>query len=411
MKNLTLLLQDFYKNRSFLVVALFSCLFFYLAFFFNTSVLSEHQFTELARSFLHGQLFFLKQPMSGKVWLDAALFNGHYYWPLGPLPAVILIPFVLLRFSVTQGYLNLLLVSAVFYLIFKIAQKIGYTKTESTYWSFAFCFASVFLGVVLVPWSWYLAQTVTVFLLFLSLYEYLNKNRPLVIGVIFGFILLTRANVTLGVLFFILDIVFSSETMRRKIKKMCLLLNPVVVALVIGLFYNYLRFGNFFETGYESSQLLIEPLSRARDLGLFGLVHVPGNLYYFLLSTPLPVFRDSVSHILKFPYLTANAWGMSIFLTSPYFIYLFFLKYRDLFSKMLIVTIVLIATTVLAYYGIGFRQFGYRYSLDFLPFLFVLLMQNYFNAHKNISTGFKALVIVTAIVNLVWFSQIFSFLA
>ena len=70
---------------------------------------------------------------------------------------------------------------------------------------------------------------------------------------------------------------------------------------------------------------------KAREYGLFNLKHIPGNLYHFFLATPLPVFADSLSHVLKFPYLKADPWGMGIFITSPIFIYLFPLSYIKFF--------------------------------------------------------------------------------
>ena len=171
--------------------------------------------------------------------------------------------------------------------------------------------------------------------------------------------------------------------------------------------YNYQRFGNIFEQGYNYQILLTESLSKAREYGIFSLAHLPTNLYYFLLSVPLPIFRDGVSHVLKFPFVMADPWGMSIFITSPYFIYLFFLKYKDKISKLFLVSIFLTALPILLYYGVGFRQFGYRYSLDFLPFLFWLKIRNYNSKYKKLSNKFKILVLISAFTNLYLFRTLF----
>src|SRR5580700_3478290 len=56
----------------------------------NLRVHTEQQFAFLARSFLHGDLAFQQDP--GESWADTSPHDGHYYWPLGPLPAVILMP-------------------------------------------------------------------------------------------------------------------------------------------------------------------------------------------------------------------------------------------------------------------------------------------------------------------------------
>ena len=85
-------------------------------------------------------------------------------------------------------------------------------------------------------------------------------------------------------------------------------------------------------------------------------------------------------------------------LSVPFF-YLFGLKYRDLLSKLLLVSIAVVATAIFTYYGIGHVQFGYRYSLDFLPFLFFLLIRNYYADRRQLSPGFKKIIILSALAN------------
>ena len=58
-----------------------------------------------------------------------------------------------------------------------------------------------------------------------------------------------------------------------------------------------------------------------------------------------------------------------------------------------------VASFIFSYYGIGNVQFGYRYSLDFLPFLFFLLIRNYRNERPELSPGFKKVILVTALTN------------
>ena len=65
----------------------------------------------------------------------------------------------------------------------------------------------MFLGVAMISWSWYYAQVVTVFLLFLALLEYFHKKRYWLISIIFGLIALTRITAGIGIIFFILEII------------------------------------------------------------------------------------------------------------------------------------------------------------------------------------------------------------
>lgn len=173
--------------------------------------------------------------------------------------------------------------------------------------------------------------------------------------------------------------------------------------------YNFARFGNFFESGY-SFQIVPDDASRAREYGIFSLVHVPGNLYYFLLATPLLFSRDGISHVLKFPYFFANPWGMSIFLTSPYIVYLFLLKYKTKITRLLLLTSLVISIPIFLFFGIGHIQFGYRYSLDFLPLLFLILMIGIKENLGKLCFGLKLTFLITALSNLFLFLTLYFWL-
>ena len=376
-----------------------ACLLFAVVFGFNLTVSVDQQFSYLAESFLQGKTYFLVPPAFG---FDTVFFQGKYYWPLGPLPAVLLLPFVLVFRSFGlfffQSYLHVFLVLGVFYLFFKIARKVGYSADDAGFLAFAFCFASAFLGVAIYSGSWYFAQVVAVFLVTLALLEYLGKKRLWIIGTLMGLAFVTRVTAALNILFFVMGVVVADTKLRKKITAVCALSFPVLVGLVALALYNHARFGNWLEQGY-SLQILDGAAARARSYGVMSLVHVPGNLFYFLFAGPLPVTFDNVSQVLKFPYLRANPWGMSLFITSPYFLYLFSLKYDDLVSKQLLFSIAVVASCIFTYYGIGNVQFGYRYSLDFLPFLFFLLIRNYRNERPELSPGFKKVILLTALTN------------
>lgn len=384
-------------------------LFFVVTIVFSTTP-SHQQFSYLAQSFLNGKLYFMENAGSLH---DVANFNGHSFWPLGPFPALLLMPFMyifgLVGVFFLQGYLQIFLVIAIFYFCFKLARGFNFSKNNSLYLAFAFTFASQFIGVAILPISWYFAHTVTVFLLFFALNEYFGKKRYWLIGLLMGFVALTRLTAGVGIIFFLMGTLFSpaEDGNSSKTKKFLQLIIPFIATLGLLGLYNYLRFGNFLEGGY-SYQALIPSLSKARDYGLMSLVHVPGNLFYAFLSTPLPVFRDSISRVLQFPFLQANPWGTGIFVTSPYLLYLFFLEYKDRVSKMLLATIALIAIPIFLYYGIGYAQFGYRYALDFMPFLFLLFIRNYSMKHSALSLSLKILIIISAILN---FYLYFTFLA
>jgi hypothetical protein len=385
-------------------------IFFVLNIIFNIHVKEFQHFSFLANSFLQGKLYFIDQYSSW--WHDAVFFSGNYYWPQGPLPAVILMPFVYwfnrLGLFFYQSYIQIFLNIGIYFLVYTISMRFKYTKTESLFFAFAFVFASTFLGVSFWPTGWFFSQVVTTFFLFLALKEFVTKKRPWVLGILFGLVLLTRVTAFLGILFILWQIFFDNKlNIEKKIKSYLLIAIGVAPFILFFLLYNYLRFGNFFEQGY-SLQSIAGNLSSNEAYGLFNLVHIPGNIYYFLISPPTPVFKDSFSHILTPPFIKADPWGLGIIFTSPYLFYLLLLDYKDKISAGLILTIIIIAVPIFMYYGIGWFQFGYRYSLDFLPFLFFIFMRNYKRKFGKMSRFLKFLIIASAIFNFYLFRTIFN---
>lgn len=384
-------------------------LFLLVCALFNFFLAGEQQFSYLANSFLHGKFDFLEVPMTTN---DTVPFAGNYYWPLQPFPAVVLIVPVFL-FSLfgklfLQGYLQFFLVVGVFYLIFRICKKLNYSSNDSLFLSFAFCFCSFFLGVAFWPWSWYFSQVVSTFLLFWGLYEFMSRKRYLLLGIIAGLIFLTRAPASLVILLFVSDLFWISRANSQlKLRNFFKLFIPFFIAILVSFLYNYLRFKNIFEFGYNL-QIIGNPTLKAREYGTFNPIHLPGNLYFFLLNPPTPVYRDSLSSVLSPPYIRANPWGMGIFFSSPYFLLLFFLKYKEKLLKLMWATVLVIAVPIFFYYGIGYRQYGFRYSLDFLPILFLIFLFAYKKKYSEVSKPLKFAILAFAYINLYLF---FTFLS
>jgi len=373
--------------------------------FLNFRERNEQQFAFLARSFLHGSLAFQEVP--GSSWADTSPNGEHYYWPLGPLPAVVLMPFEFVAGAFGsffyQGYLQPLLVFALLGLVYHIGRITGYSAQDSGYLAFGFTFATAFLGVGVWPWSWYFSQVITCVLVFATIAEVIGRRRPWVLGVLFALVLATRATAVLGVLWYLAETLGERGPWKKKARSLVGIVVPVLIVAAMLLTYNHARFHNAFDQGYEE-QIVPPHAAAGRAVGILSLQHLPGNLYTLLLAAPSAVRRDEVSLVLAFPYVVANPWGMSIWVTSPLFVYLFGLRHRDDTSLLLLLSTVVIAVPILLYYGIGFRQFGYRYSLDFLPFLFYLLLRNYRRQRGDLTPYFKTSILVSAMWNLYLFA-------
>jgi hypothetical protein len=365
----------------------------------NLTTRGEEHFSLLAQSFLHGNLAF-DGPPDG-TWGDTTPYQGKHYWPLGPFPAVLLMPFQFLAglagIFFYQGYLQIVLVGALLALVFLTARRTGFDLEDSAYLAFGFTFSTTCLGVAIWPWSWYFSQTITCVLIFAAIAEMTGKRRPFLIGIAFALCLVTRATAALGLLWFACEVVFANQPAKEKMRSLAASILPCLIVLGLLFLYNQARFGSILEQGYADQ--IVGDRADARNVGIFSIHHVPANLYTLLLAGPVPITSDS-TFVLTFPFVAANPWGMSLFVTAPCLFLLAGLSYRDTTSRLILLTTVLIALPILFYYGIGYRQFGYRYALDFLPLLYYLLFRNYRAQRGELTPLFKMSILFAAVWNL-----------
>ena len=74
-----------------------------------------------------------------------------------------------------------------------------------------------------------------------------------------------------------------------------------------------------------------------------------------------------------FPYFRPDGLGMSVLFTSPGLLLALRADWRDRRSWLLLGATVLVLIPTLLYYGGGWLQYGYRYFLDLIPFVWALV--------------------------------------
>jgi len=382
------------------VVALAAGLFLLVAWHDLTQT-HVQQYTLLAESFLRGHLD-LVQPLEPTD--EPARFGGKSYLPLGPAPAVLLVPFVALAracgFFFLQGYLNLPLVAAVFALAMRLARRTGWASPEAFVWAFALVFASCFVGVAAIPISNYFAHVLVTALLLLALLEHTGRGRGWVVGCLLAVALASRLSAGIGALFFLLDALLDrARPPRQRLATAAGLAAPMVGAALLLLAYDAARFGDPFETGYALQAVLDPEQESARAIGLAHWRHVPGNLYYLLLALPQPVFAEGTRSVMQPPWLRPGYWGLSLFATSPWLGWLFGLRLRDRRSRCLLAAALATAAALCFTWSMGYAQFGYRFSLDFLPYLYLLLLTGLRARGPELPRGFVAVAMASACAN------------
>jgi phosphoglycerol transferase MdoB-like AlkP superfamily enzyme len=127
---------------------------------------------------------------------------------------------------------------------------------------------------------------------------------------------------------------------------------------------NQVRFGSFGEFGH--SHLYANRVNaQIRQYGLFHYAFLERNLHDAF--TRLPEIRF---HPLRIGF---NGEGMSLFVTTPLLLYLLWPKEKPRLHRALWITVALVAIPGFFYQNSGYYQFGFRFSLDYTPYLIVLL--------------------------------------
>lgn len=351
---------------------------------------ADKHFSQLAQSFLENDLYLSPHNLPNG---DYADYKGKQYLFFGPMPAIILTPFVAVwGKNFPQINLSIASLIIVFLSVFHLSKKLKFRTSESFWLANFFVFGTVLYFVSLVNTSAYVVQAVGTAFLILALLEYFTSRRWLVLGLLVAAAGATRITLFGAAVFFIMEIFRNRKKINFPNALICFLL-PVIFSLGVLGVYNWRRFGSVFDSGYGRNVSVLDKDYYNYKLGFFSPIHIPANLYALFLMPPQPIKEDYFEFILKFPYFKANPFGMAIWITSPLFFYLIAARKEPYTSSALIAVGVLLTPSLL-YWGIGAVQFGYRYSLDFLPFLFLILL----SAFKRGLPDFAKFLIAAGIV-------------
>lgn len=333
-----------------------------------------------------GDFFYLADAfLQGRTWLEQALgpndvihADGRVYVPFAPFPALVLAPLVAITGPVTadqvESGINALLAASVVGLAWWVAGRLGVGDLRDRLALVTLLgFSTQVWWVTTRGGVWHTGHLVATILLLLLLAELFGRRRPVLLGLLLGAAFLTRAPIAFAAPAVALWLLPAGWWRARTALGQRLARLPwrawtglalgLVPALAFFLWYNAARFGSPLESGYALATLP-EWLERRRALGLFALAHVPMNIDYLLLRLPTPA--------AGFPWFRPDGMGMSVLLTSPGLLLAVRAPWRDRRSWLLLLAAALVLVPTLLYYGGGWLQYGYRYFLDSIPFVWAL---------------------------------------
>jgi hypothetical protein len=230
---------------------------------------------------------------------------------------------------------------------------------------------------------WHTSQVCGLTFLLLATIEALGAGRPALCGLLLGLAAAARPPLGFALPF------FAPMLWRQKHPARAALAFAAPLALCAAalLAYNRARFGAFLDFGY--TRMDVGPVLRPfLEQGLFGVVHLPRNIFYAFLNLPRPV--------AAFPFLKLDPMGNGLLFTSPFLVGVFLRRPSGEWGWAAALAGATVLSTNLLYFSTGYAQFGWRYALDAMPFLVLLAAAGFGRATPLL----KALTLVAALVNL-----------
>ncbi|MEM1349828.1 MAG: hypothetical protein AAGI01_14800, partial [Myxococcota bacterium] len=180
------------------------------------------------------------------------------------------------------------------------------------------------------------------------------------------------------------------EEYGRALRRLALFCTPCLVMGSSLLVMNEIRFDSPTEFGH--TYLAAGGLQRIRDYGLFHPVFLSKNLT--AMFTLLPRIT------LDAPYILLSRHGMSLLLTTPALVYLLYPRARacaadHMWHRVLWATVVVCALPGAFYQNTGYEQYGFRFSLDYTPYMVALLA----TGRAPLTRWFKAAIVMGIAVN------------
>lgn len=353
-------------------------------------------FTLLSDAFLNGRLHLLTNPP----WLNELIsYGGKYYVVYPPMPAILMMPFTAIfgqnfyqpAFSILLGAVNVFLAYFVFLKIFK-------DRKLSVWMGVLYSFGTMQWYHAEVGSAWYLAHITALFFLWLMLWEIFTRQRLFLIGLFIGGAYLSRLPAALSIVFVLLYLHerFIDIKGKKILFKNLLLLGLGLVPFILFNFaYNYLRFGVIYDIAYSLLPIFNEPWYR---YGLFNIRYIPVHLKEIFAALP-KITSD-------FPYIVPSLNVMALWLVTPVFLLIPLAKFKKKIIWASLVSVLVMSIPGLAHGENGFTQFGFRFALDYLPFLLIITASAFEN---RLNLWAKGLIILSILINL-WGVLMISFI-
>lgn len=336
--------------------------------------------------------------------IDHSRTARHYYVSFPPMPAVLMMPLAaLFGYGVHDVIWTLCFAALNVALLFILLEQLslggrsGRGRKENLWLTAFFALSTPHIWCAIMGQVWFTALIMGITFTLLYVMCSVDARHPLLAGIFCAMAFSTRTPLLFCSLFFFLFVLFpGGKRLRREqwgwaIKKLALFCLPCLLVGIWLLVMNQIRFGSLTEFGH--SYLAAGQLERIKRYGLF---------HYHFLSKNLSAMFTLLPHLsTREPYIQISRHGLSLLFTSPALAYLLWPARREhradrFWYRALWATVLVCVIPGIFYQNTGYEQFGFRFALDYMVYLILLLAIG----RHPITRGFKLSVMFGALVNL-----------
>jgi hypothetical protein len=372
---------------------------------------SFNHYALLADAWLHGRQDLAHGPPGYTGNNDFAVYNGKTYISFPPFPAVLMVPLVALAGTPEEfrdGQFVIWLAGIGPALLFFVLEKLRRTERstrserENAALALLFAFGTVYFFTAVEGTVWFAAHVVGVGLITAYVLCALDAEHPVLAGALLGCAFATRVSPILAAPLFALEairvsckeglasqgtLVERARATWERVDRVALgrryvaFALPILIVFALCSWSNYTRFGNLSPNGFGHEYLAVAWHGRIEKWGIAGYHYLAKNLGCMLTILPwLPPHGTPVSLLAPAPGAPSlappfqiNEHGLALWFTTPIYLWLLWPRARGWLHDIVALSVVGPLFMDLLYQNSGWRQFGYRFSNDYAPLLFVLL--------------------------------------
>jgi len=315
----------------------------------------------LAEALLHGRWWLTEAPP----WLNELLpcGDGRFCVVYPPLPAILSLPLVpFFSTAVAQVVASRIAGGASAGVLYYGLRAFGAPRTFALAGALLSAFGTTLFFSSVDGRAWYAAHAASMLFLSGAFAIAARGGNAVAIGALIGVSALARLPVALAAP--ALALLCARRAGTAYGKSLGGVIAGGVPFAVVYFGYNLLRWGTPLDEGYAR----LTQGDVFFNHGLFSPLYLPRQLYAIFLQAPEIVPGTPF-------FLRPHFIGMSLFLTTPAFLWIFIALRQVRRDVVAAAAAALFALLPDLFHGtVGFQQFGYRFSIDAQPFLVALAL-------------------------------------